>query len=303
MSTRRLHAYFLLLVASIIWGVAGPIIKITLGEISTLPFLTYRFGLSTLAGIIIILVSKAKFKFDIPTILQIIVYSVLTSSISLGLLFWGMETTTVIGMSLITATIPLSIAITGYLFLREIITKKERVGMALAFLGTAVTIVGPSINGAISIGKLEGSFIIFLYVVVNALAVVILKKLLRKGVDPLYLTNIAFIIGFATIAPFSIYKLGLQNNLEILKNLSLSGHLGVIFMAFISGTLGYALSNLGQKTIEISEAAIFAYLTPVFSSILAIIWLKESITPVYILGAIAITAGVIIAEGKQRRYN
>ena len=58
-----------------------------------------------------------------------------------------------------------------------------------------------------------------------------------------------------------------------------------------------------QKSIEIGEASLFAYLYPLFSTPLAVVWLGEKITPMFIVGAVVITIGVVIAEIKKRRYN
>lgn len=74
-------------------------------------------------------------------------------------------------------------------------------------------------------------------------------------------------------------------------------------MAIISGSLAYFLSNKAQKTIEIGEQSLFAYLYPVLSLPIAVLWLGEKITPTFIVGAIIITIGVAIAEIKRSRYN
>jgi len=34
-----------------------------------------------------------------------------------------------------------------------------------------------------------------------------------------------------------------------------------------------------------------------------VVWLGEAITPIYLLGAVIITIGVVIAETKKKRYN
>ncbi|PJA42810.1 EamA family transporter, partial [Candidatus Woesebacteria bacterium CG_4_9_14_3_um_filter_39_10] len=44
MNPHRLKAYILLLIVAVIWGIAGPVIKFTLGGFPPLLFLTYRFG-------------------------------------------------------------------------------------------------------------------------------------------------------------------------------------------------------------------------------------------------------------------
>ena len=74
-------------------------------------------------------------------------------------------------------------------------------------------------------------------------------------------------------------------------------------MAVLSGTLAYFLWHRAQKSIEISEVGLFAYLYPIFGVPLSVIWLKESISPTFIIGCIVIALGVVLAEWKKRRYN
>jgi drug/metabolite transporter (DMT)-like permease len=73
-------------------------------------------------------------------------------------------------------------------------------------------------------------------------------------------------------------------------------------MAVFSGTIAYTLNNLGQKTIELSEAALFAYIYPIFSAILAVVLLQEKLTPVAVIGSVITFAGVLLAEIKKKSY-
>ena len=75
--------------------------------------------------------------------------------------------------------------------------------------------------------------------------------------------------------------------------------MGVWYMALISGSLAYYLYVKAQRSIEVSEAILFNYLQPVFSIPLALFWLGEKITPAFLLGALIIALGVIIAEYKK----
>jgi len=86
---------------------------------------------------------------------------------------------------------------------------------------------------------------------------------------------------------------------NIQKYLSQSTKYGIIYMALISGLLGYVLYVMGLKYIEASEAAVFYYLQPLFGVPIAIIFLKESITSIFIIGAILVAFGIILAERKK----
>jgi drug/metabolite transporter (DMT)-like permease len=298
MNPARLRAYIEILIASIIWGVAGPIIKFTLGGIDATTFLAYRFGISSLIAIVIFLFIGLRIPKDKKTLGDLLLYGFLTSTVALGFLFFGLENTTVLDMSLITLANPLIITLAGVWFLAEHVTKREKIGMAIALFGTALTVIEPLIqNGGGSV-RLSGNILIVGYLVATAWAAVLAKRLLRAGITPLLMANISFLIGFISFLPFVITRFP-----ETITNLPIQYHLGVFYMAVLSGSLAYYLHNRGQKTIEIGEASIFAYLYPLFSTPLAVFWLGEKITPIFIIGGIIIALGVTIAEIKKKRYN
>lgn len=138
------------------------------------------------------------------------------------------------------------------------------------------------------------------YLIANAYSSVEAKKLVRKNVSSFSLSNYSFIIGLISVLFIFILTNNSASVLNNVQNLSLPYHLGVIYMAIFSGTIAYALWIRGQKSIEVSEAGVFAYLIPIFAAPLAVFWLGETITPIFIIGAIIITLGVILAESKRK---
>ena len=144
---------------------------------------------------------------------------------------------------------------------------------------------------------------VFASVLVGTATAVMAKVLLRADLDPLYATNMSFIVGFLTIAPVAFLTYGPGEIVKIITSTPLSYQLGVFYMALVSGTLAYTLWHKAQKTIEVGEVGLFTYLYPVFGTPLAIAWLKEKITAPFIIGAVIIATGVAIAEYKKRRYN
>lgn len=297
----RTRAYLALLATAAIWGAAGPVIKFTLGGISALPFLTYRFALSAVLALIAVAFGAFKLPRNRKTLLLAILYGFLTSTVALGLLFLGLEKTTVLDMTLMAVIGPLLIVLAGEIFFHERVTKREKLGIMLALSGTALTVLEPLIRNGAALEQLAGNFLIVLYLIVNTASAVLVKDLMRMGVSALSLTNFSFIVGFFTILPLTIFAGDLPHLISTIKNLALPYHAGVIFMALLSGTLAYTLWARAQKTIEIGEAAIFSYLYPLFSAPLAVFWLKEKITPPFAIGAVVIALGVFIAEHHKSR--
>lgn len=300
--TPRVKSYLMLLAVAVIWGIAGPVIKFTQVGFSTNIFLFYRFFISSLIALVIILNNKYKLPKDFKTLSLILIYAIFNSTLTLGLLFIGIENTSILEMSLLSLFGPILMMVFGYLFFHDHITSKEKIGALISFLGSIFITIIPILSDEGKNLHLFGNLMIILSLISGALSGVLVKKLMRQGLSPTFLANISFIVGFLTLIPF-VWSTPLIEIVLIIKNTPIIYHFGVFYMAIISGTLAYTLSNIGQKTIELSESALFAYIHPVFASMLAVLWLGEKITPIFIIGGIIIIIGVAIAEMKKKRYN
>lgn len=300
MNPLRVRVYIMLLATAIIWGIAGPVIKFTLGGLSPEIFLTYRFAISTIVGLTLLSLSRFR---GIPrnpkTLLWLLVYAVLTSTVALGILFLGYKETSAIDAGLIGATAPLFVALGGVIFLKEHMTKREKFGLSIAFLGTIITVVEPIFKNHNGSAGVIGNLLVFVSVLVGVASAVIAKQLLRNGVVPAAMAHVTFIIGFATILPITLLSNSSTAIIETVKNTPLAFHLGVIYMALLSGNLAYYMWTKAEKTIEIGEVGYFAYLYPVFGTPVAVVWLGEKITVPFIMGAIVIAIGVGVAGYKR----
>lgn len=295
---KRARAYIYLLGATAIWGSASPIIKFTLQGIDPLPFLAYRFMISGVLGLIIILVLKPKLPKKLRDWALLCFYGLLATTIALGFLFLGLDRTTVLKLGIIGAISPLVVVLGGGLLLRERITAREKKGIFLALVGVIITILAPVLLGQDGF-KLSGNMLLVLYLVSDAGSILLAKKMTRQKFEPILMTNIAFVVGAATLVPFALYKLGIGAFVESITTLSAPHHLGVWYMAIASGTLAYYFFIRGERSIEAGEAGLFFYLQPIFTIPLAVLWLKETVSLPYIFGALIIAAGVYIAETRK----
>lgn len=303
MNTHRVRAYFLLLIVAFIWGIAGPVIKLTLKGLPVDIFLVYRFFMASILALIIIFIKKFKLPKDPAIVRDIIIYSLLNSTVTLGLLFWGLEKTSLLDMSILSLFGPILMILAGFVFLREHITARERVGIVITFAGSVLVTVEPILKADHGTSAFFGNFLIITSLISGALAGLYVKKLMRQGVSPSFLANLSFILGFVTLFPFVLFKSGFSQTIGTIANAPFPYHLGVVYMAFISGTLAYSLYNLAQKTIELSEAALFSYLYPIFSGILAVFVLGDKFTLPIAVGSAAAFIGVFLAKFKKKRVS
>jgi len=303
MASSRLKAYLLLVLVAAIWGIAGPVIKYTLPDFPPIIFLTYRFAISLIILIPITLITKQKFPKNKRDLLILTLVGLLGSSINLGLLFYGFNYTTALDASLLSATAPVFVVTAGAFFLNEKVTKKEKLGVVITFVGSIIIILQPLIEGGLF--KLENMYGNLLIIAANfawVLYVVLSKYELKHKVKPLLMTTYMFLLGFITLLPLALIQSGgVSSLINQLTNTPIKPHLGVWYMAILSGAVAYFLYQKAQKTIEASEATLFSYLSPLFAAPLAVFWLGETITPAFLIGGVIIAMGVFIAELKKKK--
>src|SRR5258706_14000934 len=118
MNPARVRAYIYLTLVTIIWGIAGPVIKLTLKELPPFIFLTYRFLISGIIALPILSLTHFKFHKEFGVNVKIIASAVLNTTGALGLLFWGIEKTSLLQSSLIIVFGPVLSVISGYYLLK-----------------------------------------------------------------------------------------------------------------------------------------------------------------------------------------
>ena len=303
MNPNRLRSYFYLIIVAAIWGAAGPVIKFTLQGIDPLPFLTYRLLISAIFSVIFFAVkikNGKKFKRLRANLPLSITYGLLAVPMALGILFLGLDKSSVLDLSLIGLIGPLMITAGGAYFFRDHITKREKIGIAVVSCGVILNSIFP-IFGSGSEAKLTGNLLLLLFLIADSGSTLISKRAVQKKIKSANLTNFAFIIGVITIVPLTLAIYGINNLSYIIVTMPLKYHLGVWYMALLSGNLAYFLYVRGQRSIEVSEAILFQYLQPVFMIPLAIFWLKESLTISFVLGGAIIAIGLTIAEYKKSK--
>lgn len=302
MNKIRLRSYIYLILVALIWGAAAPIIKFTLEGIDPLPFMSYRLAIASVFSLIFFIVKikrGKKFKRLRAHLPLAITYGFLAVPLSLGFLFLALDKTTVLDLTLTGVIAPMIVMAGGALFYRDHITHKEKVGISIVLLGVILNSIYPLLSGGSDI-ILTGNFLLILYLLADSGSILLSKQAVRYKIQSSNLTNLAFIVGALTLIPLTIVIYGGQNLLNSLLNLPFKYHLGVWYMALMSGNLAYYLFVRGQRSIEVSEAVLFGYLQPLFTIPLAVFWLGETLRTSFILGAVIIAIGLFVAEYKRQ---
>lgn len=194
---------------------------------------------------------------------------------------------------MVTALLPLLVAIPSALFLKERISKRTLIGFTLAIIG----VVFLSLSGKAteeSPNPVFGNFLEFMAMVSAAGYTVILKKLSSRY-SPFFLTALQAFMGTIFFAPVLLL---IPESREII--LTTQSVLTVAFLGIVVTIGAYGFYNFGTSRIPASQSAAFVNLIPVITLIMSMVILGERLAPPqYAAGALVIF-GVIFSQDRTR---
>ena len=290
---------FALLGSSILWGVAGPIIKLTLNYIPPFTFLVIRFLIA--AFVLFYMVPWKKHNYvkhlGFKGFLKMFLLGILGSSINLGLYFVAIDQTSAIEGTIIYSMGPIFVFLGGIIFLKESVSKKEMVGFFITLIGFIVIIINPIIGGkATDVDKHLIGNIVMLFSALSWGSYAVLTKYLYnkdnsgKISSPIFLTFITSFAGAITLLPLCINEI-LSENINFISSLP-----GVVYMAICSSVFAFVLYSYGIKKIDVSHVSFFEYLIPAISMPFAILFLNEKFSYLYVIGFIFLGTGLYVTQ-------
>jgi len=315
-----LKGYIFLLITTIIWGAAGPIIKYTLEYIPPLTFLFLRF---LIAGTILLpytIYEIQKVKVNPKDYLNLFLLG-LFSQTSLSLIFLGLKYTTAIDNALIGILGSVLTIVFGHYFFKDKLDKNIKLGLFIASIGTIVVVLEPMIGNSNEIDVKNRLFGNFLFLIYNLFWVVyitwskmslggkshLLKKTLsfihlkpmEKKYPPTLIVALSIFVGLFTIAPLAVFEMtgGFGNTLAFnIMEIDQRGYIGLLYTALLSSLIAYLLYQKSLEYVRVSDTSFFGYLAPIFTLPTAYLLLGEIPNSIVITGAVLITIGIFITE-------
>ena len=212
------------------------------------------------------------------------------------LLYLAATTTTATNIALINATIPIFVALLAWILLGDRTRPVQAFGIALAITGIVTVIARGDLSVLTSLQAQPGDLIM----VAAVFSWGLFSVLLRRQAVPLpaltFLTT-QILLGTLVVLPFYLTDLlFFSGGFE----LSQSTAMPLLYFAIFPGILAYGFWNHGVHKIGPARAAIFMYLTPVFASVLAGIFLAESLGLFHVIGGALILAGLVLATQTRK---
>jgi drug/metabolite transporter (DMT)-like permease len=291
----KASGYVLLVVLSVIWGMAFVAIRSAVGPPAsqlTPVNLTLLRWLIVCAGFLVLypFVIKPKTRFewkDFPRLLVVGLTSVVIYHLALN------TSETIVDASLAGLLIslgPLFIVLLSVVVLHEKLESRLWLAVALAIAGAAV-ISSPDLS--LSSGTLLGPLLVVVAALASATFVVSSKPLVTKY-GPFAIAAWAAFVGTAVLLP--LLSPGLLQQAE---SLSLDGWAAVLYLSILSTVLANLIFFTLVHTQSVSRIGIQLYLVPVVSAVGGVLVLGESLGPATVAGGALILGAVALVQSAR----
>ena len=213
-----------------------------------------------------------------------------------SLLYLAAVSTSAINIALINATIPVMVALLAWLLLGDRTRPLQAVGIALAIVGIVIVVARGDLSVLTGLQAQPGDLLMVLAVSSWGLFSVLLRRQ-AVPLPPMTFLTVQIATGAAVIFPFYLIDLlFISGGFELDRSTALP----MMYFAIFPGILAYGFWNHGVHRVGPARAAIFMYLTPVFASVLAGIFLGERLGPPHLTGGALILAGLVLATRSRK---
>lgn len=212
---------------------------------------------------------------------------------------YGITLTTPVDLSVINTITPILTMLMAAIFLKEPITWKKAIGVAISFGGVIWLILqSVAIGGGAHATKPAGIMLCIANSTVFALYLGTCRPLTRKYTS-ITMMKWMFLVAFILSLPFTLPKLGSTDFVSIPTKVWWE----VAFLVFFATFIAYFLIPIGQKRIRPTLVSMYGYLQPIIATIASIAAGMDVLTFTKIAAAVLVFTGVyIVSQSKKRIY-
>ena len=281
------RVYVLIVVMVLLWSVNFVVAKVALREMQPLILSALRTTLAAMIILPIYLWSKREQGWalrDVPVLVSLGVFGVALNQV---LFVYGLSRTSVSHSSLVIALTPMLVLLIAALLGQERITGQKVLGMAIAISGVATL----QFRGGAGAGNAIGDGLIFLAAITFAAFTVMGKEAATRH-GTITVNTFAYVGGAIALAPVTVWH-GARYSFS---NVSTLGWVSLVYMALFPSVICYLIYYYALSRIPASRVSAFAYLQPLFATMMALPVLGESLSSGIVLGGLLVLAGVWLTE-------
>ncbi|MFT8322067.1 MAG: DMT family transporter [Bacillus sp. (in: firmicutes)] len=275
--------YLFLLVTSLLFGGNFVLGKSLVGHASPMTLTNLRWIIAVVCLFPLVLWKEKKLLPPKGTVFPLFLMG-LTGVVIFNLLqFVALHKTSATNVGLISTLNTITIAVCSYLFLKEKINKLQIAAMILSFLGVVLVLTRGNMQLLLTLQLNTGDLFMIFAVCIWGIYSVCSKWAMGKKLSPLLSTFYSGLFGVLVLLPFNW-------NTFTVKNINAS-FIQAILATGISTVICMVLWNIGVQKIGATTSGLFLNFNPIFTAILAYIFLGEKMTWMQAIGSIVVIAG------------
>lgn len=275
----------------VVWGVNFTVVKSALAELTPLAYNAVRFSAASLFTLILARVAERDLRIARRDWGYVFLLSLIGNLLYQMLYIHGLARSRAGNTSLILSTSPIFVAIFGTLIGQEKLRWRNWLGILLSFLGIYLLVAGGRAGLALNSETLLGSLLILAAAGTWGLYTVLLKPLVQR-----YTPTRATAWIMCATTPLLVLAALPDIRRQDWGAVSLQSWLGLLFSSLLAIAIAYVIWNTGVRRVGSARTAVYNYLTPLISVVVAWIVLGEAMRPVQALGAVAIVLGVVLGR-------
>lgn len=231
---------------------------------------------------------------DLPALWRrrwvVLVLSLLSTVAYNILVYRGLHQTTAVNAALMQSVMPLAILLAALALFGERPGWRQAMAILMSFAGVLVIVAQGSAEMLRQVRFNLGDVLILTAVVAYAVYSAVLRR--RPIVHPLSLLAVMFAVGVAVLLPLAALEHGAGARL-VWSGASLLAVLYAVVFASLLATLFY---NRGVGLLGATRAGQFSNLMPVFGTVLAVLFLGETLHGYHGAGVALIGAGLLLGQ-------
>ena len=214
-----------------------------------------------------------------------------------ALCFAAAKYTTAARTSLFANTSPVFTLLISFIFAKEVLTGRKIAGVLMGLTGVIIAAVsrGSDAFTTNALSTLGGDMLALVSGVFWAIFTVFGGEASSRY-NGVFCTVLYRICGLLVMTPVLFFC-------DISFTLPWQVWVGLLYMALVSGGFAVWLWSYAQKHVEPGVLGSFGYLSAICATLFSMIFLKESITPPFIIAFVMILGGMtlIISSGKKEK--
>lgn len=217
--------------------------------------------------------------------------SVLGITIFNTLIYLAGHTTTAINLSLISITFPVFILILSRIFFGELITANKGIGIIIVATGVIVLITKGAPSTLLQLSFAIGDVWMLAAAIIFAIYSILIKhKPEQLSIWAFQLST--FILGLIFLFPFFIWEYATAP--PVAFDTQTVG--SILYVGVFASLSAFVLWNKAIVAVGPSKAGMIYYTLPLFSGLLAYLFLQEDINMIHFYSALLIVSGILTAN-------